>query len=439
MSIPSPATTQVAKFIEAPIAGRPTTAPLGTFFYATDTLDLYAFSVNLTTGVKSWVIVGSGGGAAQPATQILEGTGTGVTSSPSLTYSQTLGTLTAADQESPPAAILSVVGTSNPATRALNVFDQSLRTIFQVIASSATRSISAVDEASTLLLQVLTLAAQRTLTVFDGTGSPALTFATIVGAVAATFGHIAGNRLKVDVTNGQLLGLSTSGATTFVLDEATGGASLGTTVNNGNGSLTMGNAAKFVGIWFDDGGVPYQPLTFLDATGQANLGIAFEDGTEIVRGAWGTIASPYLGLWAAITTGFFIEMLTAQTFEVQTAGVTAFLVNTSGNSVIINELDLTASTANVAESFSDQSGTPGNATANTIRGRVAMAIGAKTLTLTNNRILSANSQLKVWFDHATTDTTATTVCAKCTGAGSATVGTNANATAATVIGFEVVN
>jgi hypothetical protein len=460
MSTPAPANTQVAKFIEAPIAGRPISAPLGTFFYATDTLDLYAFSVNLTTGTHGWVIVGSGGGAAQPATQILEGTGTGVTSSPSLTYSQALGTLTAADQESPPASILDVVGTASPATRAVNVRDQSLRSIFQIIANNAVRTISMIDEASVLLLQVATLAAQRTLTVFDTGGSAAVTIATIVGALAVTFGKPAANRLKVDITNGQLLALNAAGSTMAVLDETTGAMSLGGSTLNGTGSLTVGpsqaaGATNGPGMQMTLGGVSYPAVECVSQGGFSTQPAVYFGGVFYTNAAeaqivlsWGTTAAQYGGQISGGGVGFstFIQnygavaiIIEVNSVALMTARADATGCDFVGHVALTGKLDLTSATATVSESYHDSSGTPGNATANTIRGRVAMAIGTKTLTLTNSLIAGTTSSCKVWIDQTVADTTATSACARCTGAGSATIATNANATAATTIGFEIAN
>lgn len=86
-------------------------------------------------------------------------------------------------------------------------------------------------------------------------------------------------------------------------------------------------------------------------------------------------------------------------------------------------------------SYADKSGTPGSATSNTATGRGAIAIGASAATITNS-LVSAASIVHIQLESS--DATATR--AKCVpGAGSFVVTANANATAATVFSWYVVD
>ena len=85
--------------------------------------------------------------------------------------------------------------------------------------------------------------------------------------------------------------------------------------------------------------------------------------------------------------------------------------------------------------FTDRSGAPGSVTANTLRGRVAIAAAANSAVVTNS-LVTANSLVIPVVESAD----ATLVAARCApAAGSFTVLGNAAATATCNIGFVVIN
>ena len=207
-----------------PVVGASSPWIEGTLYVASDTQQ--TFRLYYDGSLYSWVPESAaGGGVVQPATQIVEGTGTGLTSSASHTYNKATGTFTAADQASPPVPILSVTGTSAPLSRTAIVADASNRTIWQVLANNASRSIVWVDEAGKLVMQAATLAASRTVTWFAEDGTTRIVTMTLIAATAnVLFGATNANHLVIDVANAKVLGKTGAGVTTFVLDEATGSA-----------------------------------------------------------------------------------------------------------------------------------------------------------------------------------------------------------------------
>lgn len=84
----------------------------------------------------------------------------------------------------------------------------------------------------------------------------------------------------------------------------------------------------------------------------------------------------------------------------------------------------------------DTTGTPGNATINTLRGRAAFAIGASTCVITNSTVTATSTVLCVL---QAADATLTDIIRVVPAAGSFTVTANATATAATAFSFLVVN
>ncbi len=84
----------------------------------------------------------------------------------------------------------------------------------------------------------------------------------------------------------------------------------------------------------------------------------------------------------------------------------------------------------------DASGTPGNATINKASGKVAIAIGASTVTVTNSLVTAASI---VTATLQTADATLTFIKSVVPGAGSFVITGNANATAATKVAFTVQN
>lgn len=84
----------------------------------------------------------------------------------------------------------------------------------------------------------------------------------------------------------------------------------------------------------------------------------------------------------------------------------------------------------------DSSGTPGAATINKPSGKVSIAIGASSVTVTNSLVTSASTVLAVL---QFVDATATQILSVVPGSGSFVITANATATAATKVAFLVIN
>jgi hypothetical protein len=97
-------------------------------------------------------------------------------------------------------------------------------------------------------------------------------------------------------------------------------------------------------------------------------------------------------------------------------------------------LAATQPSSGVALSFTDASGTPGNATINTPRGRCAIAAAASSVTITNS-LCKTTSAVGVTINQAATDATLTSLLRVQTANGSFTITGNAAATAAVVVDF----
>lgn len=84
----------------------------------------------------------------------------------------------------------------------------------------------------------------------------------------------------------------------------------------------------------------------------------------------------------------------------------------------------------------DSSGTPGNATINKASGKVAIAIGAASVTVTNSLVTAASTVIATL---QFVDATLTQILSVVPGSGSFVITGNANATAATKVAFVVIN
>lgn len=87
---------------------------------------------------------------------------------------------------------------------------------------------------------------------------------------------------------------------------------------------------------------------------------------------------------------------------------------------------------------SNSSGSPGAATLNSATGKSAIAAAASSVVITNN-LCTTNSIVQAWVQQSTADATLTQVIRTSAAAGSFTIYGNANATAATVVAWEIIN
>ena len=93
-------------------------------------------------------------------------------------------------------------------------------------------------------------------------------------------------------------------------------------------------------------------------------------------------------------------------------------------------------TSNLQATYTDSSGTPGNVTNNSPRGRAAFAAASATVTVTSSLVTATSS---VFVQRETADATLTTILSVVPAAGSFTVTGNAAATGTTKFSFFVVN
>jgi hypothetical protein len=99
-----------------------------------------------------------------------------------------------------------------------------------------------------------------------------------------------------------------------------------------------------------------------------------------------------------------------------------------------SSLQATLPVTGLALNFTDASGTPGNATINTPRGRCAIAIAASAVTI-NNSLCKTTSTVVAVINQAATDATLTQILRVQTLNGSFVITGNAAATAAVVVDF----
>lgn len=93
-------------------------------------------------------------------------------------------------------------------------------------------------------------------------------------------------------------------------------------------------------------------------------------------------------------------------------------------------------TINLQATYTDSSGTPGNVTNNSPRGRAAFAAASATVTVTSSLVTATSS---VFVQQETADATLTTILSVVPAAGSFTVTGNAAAIGTTKFSFFVVN
>lgn len=111
---------------------------------------------------------------------------------------------------------------------------------------------------------------------------------------------------------------------------------------------------------------------------------------------------------------------------------------TMDNVIIGNTGRRTAAFSGLALTSGDSSGTPGNVTNNNPKGRVAIAAGANSVTVTTNLGITAAGTVFAIINQATADATLTQIVRVVPAAGSFTIYGNANATANTVVDFVVI-
>jgi hypothetical protein len=214
---------------------------------------------------------------------------------------------------------------------------------------------------------------------------------------------------------------------------------VGTTTVNGAGSITMEGqgADATVSLWGDAAGKSFPLVEFDYVAGQAYVSVggllAAATGTASVGLNAGSTATPNTCSVALQASGIIVVQSTiAGTYaEFQTNSVTRFGYSDLGVQLTHGSLDMSANGFTTwLLTNHDASGSAGNATCNTQRGRVKFAQGASSLTLSNNLIVGTTSTLLVTIQSATVDATATGCQAVCTGAGAGTIHLNATVTGA---------
>jgi hypothetical protein len=208
-----------------------------------------------------------------------------------------------------------------------------------------------------------------------------------------------------------------------------------------NGALTLTDAPQTSGT-----------RTLLTLTGVADTGItaSTEQSDAVFNGArtltWATgaltnqrsfrFAAPTLAFAGASTV---TSAATVYIDRAPQAGTNATLTNAYALWVDAGTTRLDGTTlfnGAITADTTDSSGTPGAATINKPSGKVAIAIGQSSVTVTNSLVTSASTVLAV-LQFA--DATATTILNVVPTSGAFTINVNANATAATKVAFLVLN
>lgn len=246
-------------------------------------------------------------------------------------------------------------------------------------ARNSTNTFSAENTFSAAVTMSSTLAVTGALTVTAGiTGNSALTIAPAVSA--------SGVRTALTLTGAADTGRTASTEQSDVY------LNLARTVTWATGAITDQRAVR----------ITAPTLAFVGASTVTNAATLYID------------RAPQAGTNATITNAYALWV---------DAGKARF-----DGPVLINN-SLTADTT-------DSSGTPGAATINKASGKVAIAIGASSVVVTNSLVSSASTILAVL---QSVDATATTLLPVVPGSGSFTIYTNAAATAPVTVAFIVIN
>lgn len=154
---------------------------------------------------------------------------------------------------------------------------------------------------------------------------------------------------------------------------------------------------------------------------------------ELLLMAAGAIPEfPVVWVFSGTTVTGFLHPITGATITFPNAGIPSYLL---APGPIGTTTPAVVKTSNLQATYTDSSGTPGNATNNSPRGRAAFAAAGSTVTITSS-LVTATSSVHVQLGGSDATLTSVRVTAA---AGSFTVTGNAAATATTVFYFLVIN
>lgn len=207
------------------------------------------------------------------------------------------------------------------------------------------------------------------------------------------------------------------------------------------GSLTLSDVAQTSGA-----------RTLLTLTGVADTGItasteqsdAVFNGARTITFATGALTNQRSYRFAAPTLAFagastVTNAATVYIDRAPQAGTNATITNAYALWVDAGTTRLDGTllcNGAITADATDASGTPGAATINKPSGKVAIAIGASSVTVTNSLVTTSSIVLaSLQF----VDATLTQILSVVPGSGSFTITGNANATAATKVAFVVIN
>lgn len=207
------------------------------------------------------------------------------------------------------------------------------------------------------------------------------------------------------------------------------------------GSLTLSDVAQTSGA-----------RTLLTLTGVADTGItasteqsdAVFNGARTITFATGALTNQRSFRFAAPTLAFagastVTNAATVYIDRAPQAGTNATLTNAyalwvdAGTTRLDGTVLLNGA---ITADTTDSSGTPGAATINKPSGKVAIAIGASSVTVTNSLVTAASTVIATL---QFIDATLTQILSVVPGSGSFVITGNANATAATKVAFVVIN
>lgn len=156
------------------------------------------------------------------------------------------------------------------------------------------------------------------------------------------------------------------------------------------------------------------------------------------RAVWVSVDTQQLrtpAIWSDMTGGYLVKpdgSLVA-TYVPSAVAITGGTIN---GATVGQTTPAAVKTSNLAAVFTDSSGTPGNVTNSSPRGRVAIAAAASSVVVTSTLVTAASTVLAIV---SSIDGTLLTINQVVPAAGSFTIYGNAAATAATKVDFVVVN
>lgn len=403
----------------------------------------------LVGGVPTWVNLGSSSNAIA-LNDIVIGTGTGITGSANAQYDIAAGDLTIRN-----AAGLKVLGTTGVQSQ-VDMFDDQSPQIpvleVQGQQSLGKRGVFAIDEAAAAIVSIPAMSNNRALIVADQGGNP-------IEKIDAT---TAGRTIKeIDSNNVTMRTVATIAATRTDTEFDAAGvnfrkASLATALRvdqwldqaGVQGSAISLRAGVRLAQWNDDGGVAVSSQTLIQGANTRTITVADQVAGPIDKIDTMFPARTWVQSDEAGTQTMAADLAsTARVYRFGPPGaVSQFKIDTrvhllqslaADGTTVVWTRDWLSGVEAIQST--DSSGTPGNAVINKPSGRSALAIGAAAVTITNSLFSGNTRKTKVFISVLVRDATALLPAVTARADGSFTLTTSANATAALIFDWWIID